>query len=285
MRARLFARTGPFRGTSFELGAETVVGRKPSCEVVLPDPLISGRHGRIYFDSAEGCFMLEDLGSSNGTFLAGMRVSEPEKLGPLEVVGFAGAFEFIFQSGEGEAAAPPAQPGAASSARPPTVVGPLEDVLPAALLQALAPAEEPRLAPGRGTLVGDADDLLPAILRAARAAAPPPPAPSPAFALRVDVALGRQETYELPRGEHLIGRHRDCTVAVDNPTLSRQHARLLVGEDGVRVADLKSTNRTFVAGQPIVPEVEVEIGPGTRLRFGSVEAELLRREPSAREVP
>ena len=45
------------------------IGRAPTNKVVLTDDLCSREHGEIYF--AEGKWMLRDLGSLNGTYIAG----------------------------------------------------------------------------------------------------------------------------------------------------------------------------------------------------------------------
>jgi hypothetical protein len=50
------------------------LGRAKEADVVLHDPEVSRRHAR--FESREGVVYVEDLGSSNGTFLNGRRVHE-----------------------------------------------------------------------------------------------------------------------------------------------------------------------------------------------------------------
>jgi len=42
-------------------------------------------------------------------------------------------------------------------------------------------------------------------------------------------------TVELPEGAHLIGRREDCAVAIDDPSVSRVHARLDVTRDSLRI--------------------------------------------------
>ncbi|HVW02215.1 MAG TPA: response regulator [Planctomycetaceae bacterium] len=68
MKAVLQIVDGMLAGRSFELSeAQTLMGRHPNCQVNLPVSEISRLHARIVRESA-GWF-LEDLGSSNGTFL------------------------------------------------------------------------------------------------------------------------------------------------------------------------------------------------------------------------
>lgn len=106
----------------------------------------------------------------------------------------------------------------------------------------------------------------------------PPPAP-PALAMRFELHLVRDDgsrlTFELPPGEHVIGRSRSCALPVEDTTLSRQHAKLLVDERGVLVVDLGSTNGTFVGGEQLQPQVEARLAPGAAVRFGTVNGELL----------
>lgn len=64
------------------LGApEVIVGRAPDCTFVIEDQLISRRHARIRSGSAVGHrYVVEDLGSRNGTFVNGRRLTEPHVL-------------------------------------------------------------------------------------------------------------------------------------------------------------------------------------------------------------
>lgn len=81
-------------------------------------------------------------------------------------------------------------------------------------------------------------------------------------------------TFELEEGETFLGRSTGCRVSLEDPTLSRRHAKLTVRGGKVWVADLGSTNESFVDGEALQPRTDVEIRPGKKLRFGSVEAEL-----------
>ena len=63
----LFVVEGPDRGRSFSLSAQAVIGRDPTAAVHLTDEEVSRRHAII--GVGEGQATIEDLGSSNGTFL------------------------------------------------------------------------------------------------------------------------------------------------------------------------------------------------------------------------
>jgi pSer/pThr/pTyr-binding forkhead associated (FHA) protein len=70
---------GALTGTSLPLReAGTVIGRNPECALVLDDDFASGRHARIY--TRDGAWFVEDLGSTNGTFVGTQRLTEPVRV-------------------------------------------------------------------------------------------------------------------------------------------------------------------------------------------------------------
>jgi hypothetical protein len=72
---------GSLCGTSITLGqAPVVIGRAPECTLVLEDDFASGRHAR--FSLRSGVWMLEDLGSTNGTYLGRAKVEGPIAVDP-----------------------------------------------------------------------------------------------------------------------------------------------------------------------------------------------------------
>lgn len=75
---------------------EFVIGRASGCDIVLDDPSVSRRHARIQQIGDQ--FALEDLGSLNGTFLDGMRVTAPVWLTEGGLVGI-GSFALMFRNG------------------------------------------------------------------------------------------------------------------------------------------------------------------------------------------
>lgn len=48
---------------------EYIIGRDPSCDIVVVDPYVSRAHAKIFY--REGKWYLEDLGSKNGTYING----------------------------------------------------------------------------------------------------------------------------------------------------------------------------------------------------------------------
>ena len=73
------------------------------------------------------------------------------------------------------------------------------------------------------------------------------------------------QTYTFTAGEVVIGRSPDCQVVLKDFGISRNHAKLIVDEDGVRILDLKSKNGTQVNG---VPVVEAPLKDGDRILLG-----------------
>lgn len=64
---------GPQTGELFQLKGRAVVGTAADCDVVLKDPSISSRHAE--FIGSSGGYRINDLGSTNGTFVNDKRIS------------------------------------------------------------------------------------------------------------------------------------------------------------------------------------------------------------------
>ncbi len=73
---RLVAEGGPFDGRLYDIpGGEVAVGRAVDNDMVLDDPSLSRKHARVR-RAPGGRIEVEDLGSSNGTFVNGRRVGK-----------------------------------------------------------------------------------------------------------------------------------------------------------------------------------------------------------------
>jgi pSer/pThr/pTyr-binding forkhead associated (FHA) protein len=63
------------KGRTFELNGELTVGRAAGCQVALEDNYVSQLHARVF--ARDGTVWVEDLGSTNGTYVNDRRVSAP----------------------------------------------------------------------------------------------------------------------------------------------------------------------------------------------------------------
>ncbi len=63
------------RGRTFPLGPEVTVGRAAGCQITLDDTYASQIHARVFL--RDGQYLVEDLGSTNGTYLNRHKVAGP----------------------------------------------------------------------------------------------------------------------------------------------------------------------------------------------------------------
>jgi pSer/pThr/pTyr-binding forkhead associated (FHA) protein/tRNA A-37 threonylcarbamoyl transferase component Bud32 len=124
--AELLVTQGADPGHRLQLEGELVIGRAESGEGGLgDDPELSRRHARLFRD-AGGRLTIEDLGSSNGTFVNGVRVEEPTVLEVGDSVRVGLTSLELTEPGRSAppAAAPSAPPPAAAPAPPPPAARP-----------------------------------------------------------------------------------------------------------------------------------------------------------------
>ena len=77
-RVQVVAAMGHEPGTSFEVGDGVIFGRSDGADIRVHDQFASSAHARI-FDRG-GHMYLEDMGSTNGTYLNGRQVKSVERL-------------------------------------------------------------------------------------------------------------------------------------------------------------------------------------------------------------
>jgi predicted component of type VI protein secretion system len=92
---QLVVEQGPRPGQVFELPRSTVsIGRDPGNQVVINDPQISRQHARM--TPQGGLMVLEDLGSTNGTMVNGLRITGPHTLAHGDQIGLGDNVTLIF---------------------------------------------------------------------------------------------------------------------------------------------------------------------------------------------
>lgn len=214
---------GPLAGQTFDLKKEALIlGRDPLADIVVGNPDVSRRHARMV--RTEKGYQLEDLGSSNGTFVNGNPISAPVVLKNGDEVRLGPGAAFRFHQPEVE--------------QPPTRRAQVEQ--PPTRLEA----------PG-----ADA---------ATRAGSAPIQMQPPRIQLTVSGGEPREHT--LTQKEITFGRVAENDIVIENPDISRRHARLIQDEGGYRIEDLGSSNGTYLNGERIsAPRL---LQHGDRIRLG-----------------
>lgn len=288
MKAKFFCTTGMLAGAKFEIGRQATIGKNGGNTIVLDPPQISDRHARIFWDDAQKCYRLEDLGSRNGTQLDGMRVQRREKLGALHIITLAGMFDFVFQARPGEAQLAANRNGfkvqtpARLNGSAQNQIGPAKPVF----IKREAPARARRRSSYSRTMI---EALPPSFSGASFEAekfqefqqtrieaafdARGWPRKATDFLLEVKNTGGGWQNFQLNAGENVVGRAPECEVCIDDPSISRRHAVLVVNFDKVSVRDLGSRNHTFVGDETALTEIAIPLQ--APLRFGAIEARVV----------
>jgi predicted component of type VI protein secretion system len=177
---RLTVRQGPVPGKVFELAKDVMtIGRDVNNDLVINDSEVSRNHARL--TSQSGGYLIEDLASTNGTFVNGQRLIGPKLLNSSDVVGLGETivleYSYVADSGATVVAAGPIRP--MMSAEPPTAPPRTPEPEPMPV-----PMPEPMPAPmmnepmNTGANMAPPPPILMAEAPAYAAAPPPPPLPS-----------------------------------------------------------------------------------------------------------
>jgi ABC transport system ATP-binding/permease protein len=250
---------------SLEAGRSYSIGRNPESDIVVNESRVSWQHAVLRLDGAT--WLLEDVGSTNGTFLGAQRVQRVEITNDCVLrLGHPDDGQRLWCS----IAAPPRDATAVASpvrdAEPPTnFVAPPAPARPVA---EPAPPARPAAQPAQPARPA-AQPAQPA--RAAAQPARPTPQPYPS-AQPGGSSIFRQPSaiMRLPTRVLRIGRATDNEVVVSDLSVSRYHAELRRdSRGGYEIADLSSHNGTYVNGQriaapaPVTEADIISIGPAT----------------------
>ena len=95
----------------------------------------------------------------------------------------------------------------------------------------------------------------------------PPPASKKRAAGRHRLIWGRKEI-TLDEGENILGRGPESIEWIDRDTVSRRHARIVIGGDTATIEDLGSKNGTYLRGRLL--ETAAPLSDGDEIKLGSV---------------
>ncbi len=77
------------------------------------------------------------------------------------------------------------------------------------------------------------------------------------------------QEFDLPQGETVLGRSPECQVTIDDPLVSREHAKIIVDGDTAICRDLGSRNGSKINGAAL--RGEIPLNDGDRIRIGNQE--------------
>jgi len=277
--------------------ASWIIGSAKDCNLRVPKDTVSGHHCRLAH--AGNGFTVEDLGSTNGTYLDGVKL-EPGK--PVRVAHGAkvtlGRLVEMPWPVAGNGPLPTPSPnmntgsgrslGGAAGARPITIGrSPESDVqidLPnVSWNHAIITMENGQYIledrnSRNGTAIGELNN------RITRAVLDPNAevylgsykiAASQLLSLETKVEIGEAAFNKISfRGKAMeIGRDPQCDIPLQYPMVSWRHARITRVAEGVLVEDLGSRNGTYVGGIRVTGKVLVK--PGQEIGLGSIRFQLL----------
>ena len=142
-------RSGPTPGVTFALeGDQLIIGRDAVHAVSINDAEVSRKHARLTFQG--GKYVIEDLGSTNGTFVNGQRLVSPAVLKPGDVVSLGEQIVLMYEGLSADAGATMiGRKGARTAVGAPA---PQVPVAPAYSAPAPSPSTPVAAAPGRKNL-------------------------------------------------------------------------------------------------------------------------------------
>ncbi|MCE4944712.1 FHA domain-containing protein [Streptomyces albulus] len=234
------------------------VGRDPQGDMVLDDARVSWRHATLRWSGRS--WLIEDHGSTNGTYVQGQRVQQLE-IGPGAAVHLGNATDgprLSLSAAAAPADAFSAQPAAAAPHQgwqaPPAQQPPAQQGW-----QAPPQGQQPYVPPQQAAPQQAVPAQQPAQPRQQRAAEPAQGGD------RSPTTFHRLDTGRVMR----IGRALDNELVVSDLQVSRHHAEFRATPDGrFEIRDLGSHNGTYVNGQPVPKSGSAPVGPNDTVGVG-----------------
>ena len=164
---QLVMRSGPTPGQVFELIGETIsIGRDTASSIAIADSEVSRKHARLRIQDRG--YLIEDLGSTNGTFVNGQRLMGPHLLKHGELIKLADNISLVYEEISPDLAATMISDPSLAAAAPPRIAPAQPEPYQR---QGPAPSAEPYIPPK--------PVYQEPVLAAPQAAYMPPPAPYP----------------------------------------------------------------------------------------------------------
>ncbi|WP_053724161.1 FHA domain-containing protein [Streptomyces sp. WM6378] len=228
------------------------LGRDPQGDLVVDDARVSWRHATISWGGRS--WVIEDHGSTNGTYVQGQRIHQME-IGPGSSVHLGNATDGPRLNLTGAAAAAYAQPAPAQQAQA-APVHPQPQQAPPQQGGWAQPPQQPQQAqvpPQQQWQQPQPQQPQVPQQQGGGAAGAPPVYGDRSPTTFHQVALGRVMR---------IGRALENELVVSDLQVSRHHAEFHATPDGrMEIRDLGSHNGTYVNGQPIAKGGSVLLGP------------------------
>lgn len=253
----------------FELAAPSlVIGRGEGCEICIEAGLLSRQHARV--EVHEGRCVIEDLGSTNGTFVNGTRIVRPAALNHGDLLILGQERFYVMAPTENRQSEHDNVAETAADFH-------LEDLTSSKTMirspfPRIAGWETMHTGMGNDTEFSDDRNLVQSALSGKRLDARRVPA---VLVVRSGRARGIVIELKLPAGaarEWVVGRSQLSDVVLDDPTVSNLHA-IISQEEGVwMLRDQQSTNGVKLNGDKIS---SAQCKSGDTLAIGNVEFILL----------
>ncbi|WNG58891.1 FHA domain-containing protein [Archangium gephyra] len=246
-----------------ELSGELKIGRQEGQnDLVLAEGGVSRRHTRFVVEG--GKVMVEDVGSANGTFVDGQRITGMTVITSKSQV-LLGDYELRLKAPAG-----PRSTGVRKQAKPSDEgAAPAEGggvPMPRSATRAMPAIKRP--APGAGGPSALAKRPRPGSPGAAAGASAEPEG----LVLKGLTGPWANKRYPV-KGKLVVGRQAPATVVLEDDSVSRKHAEVEQTPDGAVLRDLGSANGTLINGEPTGTE-PVVLQPGDIITFGMVEVEV-----------
>lgn len=81
-------------------------------------------------------------------------------------------------------------------------------------------------------------------------------------------SIGKQ--WQLSTKDTIIGRSPNSSIFVDDRSVSKSHAKIMLNGNDILVMDLESTNKTVINSKPVPPLTPVKLGNNDQLKVGNV---------------